>query len=135
MMRSPRSILKPESPSHNWQRSTIWAGGIPEMLAKEQTISLIFRAAFGSVVSVTVRHKSTEEFGPCRSWAFVTFAEPHAAARAQLTGSLKINREARLQLLPDPASPPAAARERRLVMQARARLWASTPSALHLALV
>jgi len=99
-LRSP-SILKPESPTHNWQRSTVWAGGIPEAFATEQTVSLMFHAAFGSVVSVTVQRKTTEEHGPCRSWAFVTFAEPHAAARARLAGELRVLPEAAQQLLPD----------------------------------
>ena len=108
--RSPRSILKPEPASHNWQRMTIWAGGIPEDFATEEVVALLFRAAFGIVASVGVRVKPTAQFGICRSWAFVTFAEAHTAARARLAGVLCLDPGAQRQLLPDPPSPRTADR-------------------------
>ena len=92
--RMHKSILKPEPHVHNWQRSTIWAGGIPEQLAVERTIMFLFRT-FGPVRTVTIRLKTT---GPCKSWAFVTFSEPHGAARARLAGELRVDR-AELQVL------------------------------------
>jgi hypothetical protein len=115
--RSPRSILRPEPHSHNWQRCTIWAGGIPEELATEEMISLLFRAAFGSAVSVTVRLKPTEEFGTDRSWAFVTFAAAHAAARARLAGVLSIDHDAQQQLLPSSNAGGGTERHETVVLQ------------------
>ncbi len=103
-----RSILKPESQIHRWQRSTIWAHGIPEAVATEEALSIIFQAAFGQTTTVVVQRKSTEVYGPYRSWAFVTFVQPHAAARARLAGKLCVLPEV-LELLSNQlmATPPA----------------------------
>ena len=87
---TPRSILKPEQPAAIWQRSTMWAGGIPEEIASEAFVAEVF-GAFGEVASVTIRLKPTAQHGPCKSWAFVTFVKPHAAARARLASQLEMD--------------------------------------------
>ena len=50
-----------------WQRSTVWAGGIPEEIANEATVAQLFQC-FGDVASVTIRLKPTAKHGPCKSW-------------------------------------------------------------------
>ena len=59
-------------------------------------MSTIFEAAFGKTATVMVHQKSTQ--GHSGSWAFITFVQPYAAARARLAGKLCVLPEA-LKLL------------------------------------
>lgn len=76
------------------EQRTVWVGNIPESQAHEFALRELF-GRFGELDNITIRRKETAEHGPNKSWCFVSFVAPEAAAAAvEESGSIEAPDEA-----------------------------------------